>query len=256
MQAILKEYALVAKDRKDQAAVGHLLARGLNPDFFKPPHKPENIVRVVTNGTQGSGKSVIADEMVLAMFPDLPKDFSISGFNEERGGEYFQITEYSRLLGGLPITASFKEMAPKTIGNRAHLPGIHFDQNALMQKIDNAWISLEVRIPSPVRDEDYSEILIDIEAEFEGIPFETVAPDVLMRYQDFAYLQSVHFPDMNVRKAFALAVRGQSPKASLVTVRIHDERLIQDPAFQNTLKTLEKITENPFNAEDIVSADL
>lgn len=265
---ILAEYALVTRDREDIRTFAKQLAGSLNPNFFVNFVHPEDIIHIALNGTQEGGKSTIVDEMAYAIF----QDDDIGPLT----GLEVPVSEYAPLYGNQELTLSWREQTPESIYERQRNPGIHFDENVPLHKVEPPpWISIDVRMAKPPFKDGSSDAMDDIEADLkitlreqeraENKNLPTLAGiqeevrNMREQLKGFAYVSGTHFRHKpGVRKAFKDAVKAASDEQPssmprLIVIRIHDQRLIDDPVFQPFMNMMERIQDSPSRGPEILA---
>ena len=94
---ILSKHHIVTHTLKDLDLFADCVALSLDPEFFKKSETSNDVVGILLNGTQNSGKSRISDRMGVAMIPESARLHALSYYgNEELWGQYSSFSGPSR----------------------------------------------------------------------------------------------------------------------------------------------------------------
>ena len=252
------EFAVLLRDSADLKVFGQKLAEAINPVFFDEPNSSDDIVSVSVNGSQNAGKSMIPDYFAMHVLPGSENDHYLSYYgDDENGGEYSELVGNSPLYGGAPVLLSFQETEPDAIDDRNNAPGVHFFQNTRESELPHHWMSIDVRAPEPEDEDDYSEVLIDIETFLEDDDYVERADPAHIRNliedrENFSYINAELLQNRNLSDVFRDVSQQEHTNPRVLVFNVHDDRLLNDPQFQRFLDMMADMEANPEQASDIL----
>ncbi len=131
---------LLAFSMNDIKNIGRLLAHGIDPALL---NRPNEVLEVLVNGTEQSGKSALIDYLANTI---LPKASFISGFETSRSGEFATQTDFSDGDTWLKVI-SYENRSFGDATSRSINLGLLLIQNDFPENMNNLGILATIRSP-------------------------------------------------------------------------------------------------------------
>ena len=261
---IYAEFAFILRDREDVRSLARALSKAFNPKFFTQDitDQSENVPETIVLSLLGSFyafKSAVVDDVTDELLPQVSPDIPLSGYGHDYEELPFLKKGHSKALNDQLIELSFTDPTNQIINaERTIDPGIHFIQNVPVT--DKTWLTIRLQTAAPRENPNFHDSVLNARAVVAKTATEQQKMDFLdskgnvdvhiaeQTLELFDYIDEKTLSRHGLSKVFAQAASENETKPRLVTIQVHDERLMNDPYFQRFMAILKDIQNSPEHA--------